>query len=204
MPIDGTHALGEGPQESQDSQEFRYALSRCMTCGCCLEACPQFTKENDFVGAQAIAQALYFNEHQTGKKLKGITPAALDLIQERDWPGNVRELKNVVERMAILSGDLIQLGDLNTSIGSAALAEPTPVGKATISNTRLSPTAQPEFSSGPRPSLREYREQAERQYIVDILHECSWNISKAAALLHVERTNLHKKMRAYGIARQET
>ncbi|MEO0477279.1 MAG: succinate dehydrogenase iron-sulfur subunit, partial [Planctomycetota bacterium] len=71
VPVDGTHALGPGPKESPEEQEERYALSRCMTCGCCLEACPQFTKDNDFVGAQAIAQALYFNEHATGKKLKG-------------------------------------------------------------------------------------------------------------------------------------
>lgn len=70
VPIDGTYDLGPGPEESQEQQEERYALSRCMTCGCCLEACPQFQKDNDFIGPQAIAQALYFNEHETGKALK--------------------------------------------------------------------------------------------------------------------------------------
>ena len=70
VPIDGTHALGAGPNESPESQDLRYGLSRCMTCGCCLEACPQFTFDNDFVGAQTIAQVLYFNMHETGKTLK--------------------------------------------------------------------------------------------------------------------------------------
>ncbi len=70
VPIDGSHSLGAGPTEPPLAQEERYELSRCMTCGCCLEACPQFTLENNFVGAQAIGQALYFNQHATGAKLK--------------------------------------------------------------------------------------------------------------------------------------
>jgi succinate dehydrogenase / fumarate reductase iron-sulfur subunit len=67
VPVDGTHALGPGPTESPDQQDVRYALSRCMTCGCCLEACPQFTIDNDFIGAQAISQARLFNMHPTGR-----------------------------------------------------------------------------------------------------------------------------------------
>lgn len=69
VPIDGTQALGPGPKESPETQELRYALSRCMTCGCCLEACPQFLKDNQFIGAQAIGQALLFNLHETGRNL---------------------------------------------------------------------------------------------------------------------------------------
>ncbi|MCX5658826.1 MAG: succinate dehydrogenase iron-sulfur subunit [Planctomycetota bacterium] len=69
VPIDGTHALGQGPKESPPNQETRYALSRCMTCGCCLEACPQYTLDNSFIGAAAISQARYFNMHGTGKTL---------------------------------------------------------------------------------------------------------------------------------------
>lgn len=70
VPIDGIHNLGAGPKETPDHQTERYDISRCMTCGCCLEACPQFTKDNAFVGAQAIAQAMYFNSHPTGATLK--------------------------------------------------------------------------------------------------------------------------------------
>ena len=70
VPIDDLHDRGAGPRENRQSQELRYALSRCMTCGCCLEACPQFTLDNQFVGAQMFAQVLLFNLHETGKQLK--------------------------------------------------------------------------------------------------------------------------------------
>ena len=88
VPIDGTHDLGPGPRETPEQQEERYAYSRCMTCGCCLEACPQFTKDNEFIGAQAIAQALYFNQHETGKKLKG------ERLDELSKPGGVADCGN--------------------------------------------------------------------------------------------------------------
>ena len=70
VPIDGTHPLGPGPIEIPGKQETRYALSKCMTCGCCLEACPQFTLDNDLIGTAAISQVSYFNAHPTGQDLK--------------------------------------------------------------------------------------------------------------------------------------
>ncbi len=77
VPIDGTYYLGAGPKERPQKQETRYKLSECMTCGCCLEACPQYTLEaaptawsSAFIGAQAISQARLFNEHETGNQLK--------------------------------------------------------------------------------------------------------------------------------------
>jgi succinate dehydrogenase / fumarate reductase iron-sulfur subunit len=73
VPIDGTYDLGAGPQETPDRQETRYVMSTCMSCGCCLEACPQYQQEADpkawdtsFVGAAAINQARLFNMHATG------------------------------------------------------------------------------------------------------------------------------------------
>jgi len=70
VPIDGTHDLGPGPRISQKLQERRYPLSRCISCGCCLDACPQYTSGNRFVGAAVITQALLFNDHPTGAALK--------------------------------------------------------------------------------------------------------------------------------------
>jgi succinate dehydrogenase / fumarate reductase iron-sulfur subunit len=67
VPIDSTYKLGPGPRMDPQTQDEAYALSRCMTCGCCLEACPQFTLENHFVGAQILSQVKYFNLHPTGK-----------------------------------------------------------------------------------------------------------------------------------------
>ena len=78
VPIDSTYAQGAGPKESPEHQQTRYKLSECMSCGCCLEACPQYNLEEDeskwdesFIGAHAISQARLFNEHETGKRLKG-------------------------------------------------------------------------------------------------------------------------------------
>jgi succinate dehydrogenase / fumarate reductase iron-sulfur subunit len=70
VPIDGTYDLGEGPEISQALQEERYPLSRCISCGCCLDACPQYTPSNKFVGAAIISQTRLFNDHPTGAALK--------------------------------------------------------------------------------------------------------------------------------------
>jgi succinate dehydrogenase / fumarate reductase, iron-sulfur subunit len=67
IPVDGYYHLGAGPKMDPKTQDDSYALSRCMTCGCCLEACPQFTLGNTFVGAQVFSQVRYFNMNPTGK-----------------------------------------------------------------------------------------------------------------------------------------
>ena len=88
MPIDGTMSLGPGPRESQEQQDLRYALSRCMSCACCLEACPQYTADNHFIGAAAIGQTLYFNLHETGKELKN------ERLEVMEAPGGVSDCGN--------------------------------------------------------------------------------------------------------------
>ncbi len=70
VPIDGTYDLGAGPPISDQLQAERYPLSRCISCGCCLEACPQYTQGNHFVGAAIISQARLFNDHPIGAALK--------------------------------------------------------------------------------------------------------------------------------------
>lgn len=64
--LDGTHNLGPGPRQSPKEQAERYVLSTCMTCACCLEACPQIQMGNNFIGAAAISQARLFNMHPSG------------------------------------------------------------------------------------------------------------------------------------------
>lgn len=67
IQLDGTHNLGPGPKQSPKDQSVTYVLSTCMTCACCLEACPQITPNNHFIGAAAISQARLFNMHPSGK-----------------------------------------------------------------------------------------------------------------------------------------
>jgi succinate dehydrogenase / fumarate reductase iron-sulfur subunit len=67
VQLDGSHELGPGPRQSQENQEEAYPLSRCMTCGCCLEACPQVNDHSNFIGPAAISQVRLFNLHPSGK-----------------------------------------------------------------------------------------------------------------------------------------
>ena len=67
IPIDGTYDLGPGPRIAEPERERAYAFSQCMTCGCCMEACPQFGDRSDFLGPAPIAQVRLFNAHPTGR-----------------------------------------------------------------------------------------------------------------------------------------
>ncbi len=70
VPLDGTYDLGEGPRQSMALQEELYPISRCISCCSCMEACPQFNDDTNFVGAATIAQVKLFNNHPTGESLK--------------------------------------------------------------------------------------------------------------------------------------
>lgn len=69
VPVDGTYNLGPGPRLMEKQRQFGYRLSRCMTCGCCMEACPQVNARTNFMGPAPLAQALYFNISPIGKAL---------------------------------------------------------------------------------------------------------------------------------------
>ncbi len=77
VPVDGTYDLGSGPRVSARDQEQAYPLSRCISCCCCMEACPQFNEKTGFVGAATISQVRLFNTHPTGAELKEERLAAL-------------------------------------------------------------------------------------------------------------------------------
>jgi succinate dehydrogenase / fumarate reductase iron-sulfur subunit len=67
VPVDGYYQLPQVPLVAPKVQEAAYPYSRCMTCGCCVEACPQVSLDNAFIGAAAIGQAVLFNSHPTGQ-----------------------------------------------------------------------------------------------------------------------------------------
>jgi len=77
VPIDGSYDLGPGPRVTQEEQEVAYPISRCISCCCCMEACPQFNEDTNFVGAATIAQVRLHNTHPTGQALKRDRLAAL-------------------------------------------------------------------------------------------------------------------------------
>jgi DNA-binding NtrC family response regulator len=134
---------------------------------------------------------------ENGLREKKIDPGVYEALARRKFPGNVRELKNVVERAAILSSDVITVADLPEDPHLSPFEDEHEVEEPSLTTPLPSVPRTP----GAQPTLREFREGAERTYIVDTLKALDWNISKAAVLLGVERTNLHKKIRAYGIKR---
>jgi two-component system, NtrC family, nitrogen regulation response regulator NtrX len=112
-------------------------------------------------------------------KPKQVDPAVFEALEDYAWPGNIRELRNTVERMAILTR------------GDAIDAEAVPV------EIRIA------RGGAGRGNLREARESAEREHILRALEEAKWNVSGAARALGMERTNLHKRIRALGLAREK-
>ncbi|MFD0960338.1 succinate dehydrogenase iron-sulfur subunit [Paenibacillus chungangensis] len=67
IPIDGTYDLGPGPRMAESKRQWAYELSKCMTCGVCLESCPNVNDRNSFIGPAAISQVRLFNAHPTGE-----------------------------------------------------------------------------------------------------------------------------------------
>ncbi|MCK6257973.1 succinate dehydrogenase iron-sulfur subunit [Fictibacillus sp. KIGAM418] len=66
IPIDGTYDLGPGPRMPETKRQWAYELSKCMTCGVCLEACPNVNSKSDFIGPAPLSQVRLFNAHPTG------------------------------------------------------------------------------------------------------------------------------------------
>ena len=127
-------------------------------------------------------------------KPKRITPAAVEALQRGRWKGNIRELRNTVERLIIMTNsDTIDVGDLPDAVRS-----PSAGGASTKSADALSRSG--ETKSG---TLREFKDNSERAYLVGKLRENGWNISKTAEVIDTPRSNLYKKLEQYQIT-QET
>jgi two-component system, NtrC family, nitrogen regulation response regulator NtrX len=110
---------------------------------------------------------------------KSFSGEVFEVLERYHWPGNVRELRNTIERMAILT------------VGDVIGAESIPAEIRHADEHRVKST------------VRETRESAERDHIRRILEDCNWNVSIAARSLGMERTNLHKRIRALGLSRRD-
>src|SRR5580693_5822214 len=114
---------------------------------------------------------------RNGFRGRAFDPDVWEAFQDYKWPGNARELRNAVERMAILS-----VGD-------------------TLTTAAIPLELKLQRDSGGRSSVQEARESAERDHVLRALEDSGWNVSGAARALGMERTNLHKRIRALGLAR---
>jgi two-component system nitrogen regulation response regulator NtrX len=135
-------------------------------------------------------------------KPKRFDPRAMEALQRYRWRGNIRELRNTVERVMIMApGDLVRAEDLPAEVrgdGSARPAVPEPAAVAGPGSRPDTPTVQ----TPPPGTLREFKEAAERAFLVEKLRENNWNISKTAEALDTPRSNLYKKLEQYGIKQE--
>lgn len=117
------------------------------------------------------------------REIKSVEQTALEALTSYNWPGNVRELKNLIERLVIMTPDQsIGISDLPHAI--------TKVNKETIESTGLIDLPD---------SYREAKEIFEKQFLLEKLQKNNWNVSRTAEEIGLERSNLHRKIKAYGI-----
>jgi len=110
IPIDGTHALGPGPRRSAAEQQAAYPYAQCMTCGCCMEACPQFNHRSDFIGPAPIGQARLFNAHPTGRMIAGERIRALMAAGGITECGNAQNCVAVCPKNVPLTDAIAEVG----------------------------------------------------------------------------------------------
>ena len=136
----------------------------------------------------------YFSR-ENNVRPKRITPAAIEALQRYRWKGNIRELRNTVERMIIMTGgDTIDAADLpevvrSPSSGGGGPASPKSAGTEGAGETKAG-------------TLRAFKDNAERAFLVGKLRENGWNISKTAEDIDTPRSNLYKKLEQYQISQE--
>lgn len=120
-----------------------------------------------------------------GREPKSFLPETLDILKQYHWPGNVRELKNIIERILIMTpGRMIACDDIPDLSGGHSEPESTIPSLARALGLV---------------TLRDAREEFEREFILQKLEENDWNISRTAEIIELERSNLHRKIKNYGI-----
>ena len=127
---------------------------------------------------------------ENGRRPPDMTPQALQALRSGAWTGNVRELRNTIERLLILGeGQIVDAAQVKGVLAPAATAQPLPEESVRA----VAPEAT---------SLREFRDAAERAWLVGKLREHGWNVAATARAVGTPRSNLYKKLEAYGIRRE--
>ncbi|MGE3579262.1 MAG: helix-turn-helix domain-containing protein, partial [Vicinamibacterales bacterium] len=138
-----------------------------------------------------------------------VAPAAMEVLQRQRWRGNIRELRNAVERLMIMApGDTIRVEDLPADMRNAAeVPEPVSAGAGAGASPAAAVAAAFTPGSGAAvpagaTTLRDFKDAAERAFLVGKLREHNWNISKTADVIDTPRSNLYKKLEQFGISQE--
>lgn len=138
------------------------------------------------------------------RPFRALDPEALQLLKDYLWPGNVRELKNLMERLVILShptlsADLVSADELLKNLGADMYAKDQDITTKSSGSSALGSEKSETTRTQIGRNLREARSEFEREFILGTLQAADWNVSKAAQILGIERSHLHKKIKSYGI-----
>ena len=137
---------------------------------------------------------------ESNARPRRITNAALEALSRYRWKGNIRELRNTVERMMIMApGDTIDVPDLPGALRTPGAPTSTP-GSRVPAPVNAGPAAVAEAVAPG--TLREFKDNAERAFLVQKLRENGWNISKTAEVIDTPRSNLYKKLEQYQISQE--
>jgi len=137
---------------------------------------------------------------------KRFEPSAMDVLSRYRWRGNIRELRNTVERLMIMTpADAVRVEDLPSDIRNAEASvarTSAPVSAPAAENTPANSVPKTDRQPAGAGTLREFKDAAERAYLVQKLRENNWNISKTAEIIDTPRSNLYKKLEQYGIKQE--
>ena len=148
-----------------------------------------------------VRHYMEFFSRENNSRPKRITHAALEALQRYRWKGNIRELRNTVERLIIMTGgETIDVADLPGSIRNPGTSSHSAsFGSGGAAAARPAADVDPAKAG----TLREFKDNSERAFLVAKLRENGWNISKTAEVIDTPRSNLYKKLEQYQIS-QET
>jgi succinate dehydrogenase / fumarate reductase iron-sulfur subunit len=117
VPIDGTYDLGPGPRMAESERAYAYELSKCITCGNCLEVCPQVNDRSSFMGAAPISQVALFNRHPTGRMLAAERLEALMGEGGLDECGNAQNCVRACPKSIPLTTSIAEMFRASTAQG---------------------------------------------------------------------------------------
>ena len=119
-----------------------------------------------------------------GMPIKTITPSSFEALNQFDYTGNIRELRNIIERLVILGGEKISEDDVNNFVSNAVSAK------------------SPKLLFDQFEKFQDFKEYMERMFIEDKLKKNSWNVSKTADILDIQRSHLYNKIEKYDLKRE--
>jgi len=163
-----------------------------------IQVTPLRERKEDIV--PLVAHFMQEFSHAYSRQPRQITPEAFEILRDYSWPGNVRELKNLMERLVILTHENEEGQGITPAILLAHMKDEVGGFQTETTQPRLERSELNKLGGDKVvKDLRGARQEFEKDFILKTLREQGWNVSKTAAVLGVERSHLHRKIKSFGI-----